>query len=325
MKNQPLLSIIIPVYKVEQYIRKCIDSILTQSFRDFELILVDDGSPDSSGRICDTYIKTDERVKVIHNENAGVSSARNSGLDIATGKWVCFIDSDDFIPQGSLAEMTDIAKENEVDMLIFNHCIIEEDGSISGSELKLTDGLFSPDKVISDIIRYNIPTGPVARLFKRELIRDIRFRKDLYIGEDMYFNIEYMRNVTSDIYISDLNVYYYLNRQGSAMNNDSYFDGLMQLDKALHDYISKQYPDKTFDFDLSCFSFNNAVSAIKKRPSHCIKYKKEIMEIFFNTKGDVLELRDKRVNQIYKLYKSSNLACYVFLLMINTLSRIKQS
>ncbi len=294
MKNQPLLSIIIPVYKVEQYIRKCIDSILTQSFRDFELILVNDGSPDNSGEICDAYMQVDERVKVIHKENAGVSSARNSGLDIASGKWICFIDSDDFIPQGSLAEMTDIAQEKELDMLIFNNCIIEEDGSICGSELKLTDGLFRPDKVISDIIRYNIPTGPVARLFKRELIKDIRFRKNLYIGEDMYFNIEYLRNVTSDIYISDLTVYYYLNRQGSAMNNDSYFPGLMQLDKTLRSYIEKQYPDKTFDFDLSCFSFNNAVSAIKKKPSHCIKYKKEITEIFLNTKSDVLAIMDKR-------------------------------
>ena len=97
-KNKmPKLSIIVPVYKVEQYINKCIDSILNQTFTDFELILVDDGSPDNCGKICDEYAQKDERVRVIHKENGGVSSARNLGIDEAKGEYVSFIDPDDWI------------------------------------------------------------------------------------------------------------------------------------------------------------------------------------------------------------------------------------
>ena len=91
------ISVIVPVYKVEKYVGECINSILAQSFKDFELILVDDGSPDKSGEICDSYAKKDNRIKVFHKKNGGVSSARNFGIDKAVGEWLCFIDSDDTI------------------------------------------------------------------------------------------------------------------------------------------------------------------------------------------------------------------------------------
>uniref|UniRef100_UPI003079CB33 glycosyltransferase family 2 protein n=1 Tax=Phascolarctobacterium succinatutens TaxID=626940 RepID=UPI003079CB33 len=93
----PRLSVIVPVYKVEKYIHKCVDSILNQTFKDFELILIDDGSPDNCGEICDEYAKKDSRVRVIHKENGGQSSARNRGLDIAKGEIIGFVDSDDDI------------------------------------------------------------------------------------------------------------------------------------------------------------------------------------------------------------------------------------
>ena len=93
----PELSVIVPIYKAEKYIRKCIDSILTQSFRDYELILVDDGSPDNCGVICDEYAAKDDRIKVIHKRNGGVSEARNVGLDIAGGAYISFIDPDDWV------------------------------------------------------------------------------------------------------------------------------------------------------------------------------------------------------------------------------------
>lgn len=93
----PLLSVIVPVYNVEKYLTRCIDSILNQTFSNFELILIDDGSPDRCGEICDTYVQKDARIVVIHKENGGVSSARNKGLDIAKGKYLTFVDSDDDI------------------------------------------------------------------------------------------------------------------------------------------------------------------------------------------------------------------------------------
>ncbi|OOL43593.1 glycosyl transferase family 2, partial [Enterococcus faecium] len=99
---------IVPVYKVEKYLRKCVDSILAQTFTDFEVILVDDGSPDNSGKICDEYAEKDNRVRVIHKENGGLSSARNAGIDVARGKYLGFVDSDDYIDE----DMYEILYEN---------------------------------------------------------------------------------------------------------------------------------------------------------------------------------------------------------------------
>lgn len=102
------ISIIVPVYKVEPYLRKCVDSILAQTFTNFEVILVDDGSPDNSGKICDEYAIKDSRVRVIHKENGGLSSARNAGIDIARGKYLGFVDSDDYIAE----DMYEVLYEN---------------------------------------------------------------------------------------------------------------------------------------------------------------------------------------------------------------------
>ena len=105
MNKNPKISIIVPVYNAEQYLRRCIDSILNQSFTDFELILIDDGSKDKSSDICDEYAAKDSRIKVYHKENGGVSSARNLGLDNANGEWIAFVDSDDFIKEDYLKHM----------------------------------------------------------------------------------------------------------------------------------------------------------------------------------------------------------------------------
>lgn len=119
----PKISVIVPVYKVEQYIHRCVDSILAQSFTDFEIILVDDGSPDNCGKICDEYAQKDSCVKVFHKPNGGVSSARNLGLNNAKGEWVTFIDSDDYIEQGFFS----IPKDTSEDLLIQNYKVLKNE------------------------------------------------------------------------------------------------------------------------------------------------------------------------------------------------------
>lgn len=114
----PEVSIIVPVYKVEPYLNKCVDSILAQTFTDFECILVDDGSPDSCGKICDEYVQKDSRVKVIHQENQGLSAARNSGLDMASGAWIVFVDSDDWIEPDAVEVLYRAALQNDADMAV---------------------------------------------------------------------------------------------------------------------------------------------------------------------------------------------------------------
>lgn len=114
MRNNPKLSIIIPIYNAEQFIRRCIDSILEQTYTDFELLLIDDGSTDDSSRICDVYSENDSRIKVFHKKNGGVSSARNVGLDNANGEWIVFIDSDDAINNQYLS----VTKKATVDLIL---------------------------------------------------------------------------------------------------------------------------------------------------------------------------------------------------------------
>ena len=111
-----LISVIIPIYNVEQYLKECLESVINQTYRNLEIILVDDGSKDKSGKICDEYKNKDERIKVVHKENGGLSDARNAGMKIATGKYIQFIDSDDFIDKDMIETLYNLIIENEADI-----------------------------------------------------------------------------------------------------------------------------------------------------------------------------------------------------------------
>src|SRR5690606_27364966 len=117
----PKVSVIIPVYNAEKYLRECLDSVLAQTFTDFEVLLINDGSTDASGKICDEYAEKDSRIKVFHKENGGVSSARNLGLDNAKGEWISFVDSDDTIEQETLATLANEVKDLDIDGVIFGY------------------------------------------------------------------------------------------------------------------------------------------------------------------------------------------------------------
>ncbi|MCM1321644.1 MAG: glycosyltransferase [Bacteroides sp.] len=124
--NSPFVSVIIPVYKVEQYLNECVDSVLNQTFSDFEVILVDDGSPDRCPAICDEYAAKDTRVKVIHKENGGLSDARNAGINVATGEWLLFVDSDDYLENSqSMEHFVEFIKQNEFNLILQNRTIRE--------------------------------------------------------------------------------------------------------------------------------------------------------------------------------------------------------
>ena len=111
-----LISIIIPIYNVEKYLHCCINSVIRQTYKNLEIILIDDGSPDNCGKICDEYAKKDNRIKVIHKENGGLSSARNAGLDIAKGEYISFVDSDDYVAENFIEKLYKLCKENDADI-----------------------------------------------------------------------------------------------------------------------------------------------------------------------------------------------------------------
>ena len=189
----PLVTVIIPVYNSEKTLRKCVDSILYMSFKDIELILVDDGSSDFSPTICDDYAAKDSRVRTFHKENGGVSSARNLGLDKAQGKWVAFIDSDDYVTDGYL----DGVVGHDEDILFKGYKKFDNNGIVGGKGAdELSDILFISD-FISQNVTDSLLRGPVFKFYKRSLIGDLRFLTDMKIGEDAWFVFNYLAKCKS--------------------------------------------------------------------------------------------------------------------------------
>lgn len=196
------LSVIIPVYNAEQTLRECVDSVLTQDYTDFELILIDDGSKDSSLRLCEEFAQSDSRIKVIHKENGGVSSARNRGIEEAKGDRIAFIDADDYIAPSYFSELP----------LLRGDIIIGSYKNIVNGEVEDTfDCLFCRgvelDRVIKSNIHNTILRGPVAKFYRRSIIGDIRFPEDMKVGEDACFVWQYLARCNS-IGIAEKSIYY---------------------------------------------------------------------------------------------------------------------
>lgn len=191
----PELSIIVPVYKVELYLRRCIDSILAQTFRDFELILIDDGSPDNCGAICDEYAAKDSRIIVIHQENQGVSAARNAGLDIACGTYLGFVDSDDWIEPEMYETMISTAEEKQVDVVVCGVAHYDDRGGYLFQEL-VEEGLFSGICLRGTI--YDMPNrlggGACNKIYRRSKVRNVRFRESISMAEDRMYLCDAFRS-----------------------------------------------------------------------------------------------------------------------------------
>lgn len=181
--ESPLVSVIVPVYKAESYIRRCLDSIVGQAYRNIEVLLIDDGSPDRSGDICDEYAVRDPRVIVFHQNNQGVSAARNFALDIAKGKYFLFVDSDDYIDQALIGGLVSAAEDARADIVFFDHCEVTEEGCVPFAS-KWYPGI-STDELKRQVVADEIYNAPWAKLFHRETWGGFRFPKGM-VYEDLY-------------------------------------------------------------------------------------------------------------------------------------------
>ena len=241
-----MISIIIPVYNTEQYLHRCINSILDSSCGDFEIILVNDGSTDNSPAICEEYSRQDSRIKVIHQENRGVSSARNHGLDHCQGEWVVFVDSDDFISRDFLNLIAREAYQNQ-DLLLFDFAKFIA-GHVS-ADYPVHTVSFSGDNMLRLIRRILVPRplyadgsadfrSPCARAYKKSIIDrySIRFSPSLTVGEDLLFNMEYQLRARSCVYTS-VPVYFYDIHEGSATHG--FRSGLLKNHTRLQRQLKK--------------------------------------------------------------------------------------
>lgn len=193
-----LVSVIVPVYNVEKYLEKCISSIRTQTYRDIEILLIDDGSSDRSGEICDRQAAEDARIQVVHISNHGVSHARNLGIQRSSGKYLFFVDSDDYIDNGMIADHVNTMEKACADLCISDFMEINVPDCFC---IKLSQ---SNEFELLYLLQNNLLFGPMVKLYRRDLVcnNGILFPEDVSYGEDLLFNIRYLRYVEHLCYIN---------------------------------------------------------------------------------------------------------------------------
>lgn len=213
---QPIISVIIPVYKAEKYLHRCLNSVLTQTFRDIEILLINDGSPDKSGEICEEYAARDSRVKVFHKENGGVSSARNLGIKKAVGEWITFVDADDWLEPNVLSIVEDISVNSTSDFIQYGYQRVRNSVVITEKYLPK-----QPIHISSDIYNNaNYYHCAICGYFiKNRTIREnaIQFPINIKYGEDQAFILKVLL-LSNSCYVSNLYGYNYFDNPSSAMN-----------------------------------------------------------------------------------------------------------
>lgn len=212
---EPLVSVIVPCYNVEKYLPKCVDSIVGQTYRNLEIILVDDGSPDNCGNICDEYATRDGRIKVIHKENGGLSDARNAAIDVAKGEWLTFVDSDDYVTEDYVETLLRLCLKYEVKMAV-GCCFIFSEGTHSIIHQKKINGnLLSKQEALSTMFyqkKYDVTAW--GKIYQTSLFEEIRYPKGL-LFEDLPTTFKLMLNCNEGVAYTNKQIYYYMFRPDS--------------------------------------------------------------------------------------------------------------
>ncbi|MGN0251604.1 MAG: glycosyltransferase family 2 protein [Oliverpabstia sp.] len=285
MESKPLYSVIIPVYNVENNIKRCIESVLRQSFKNFELILVDDGSSDASGVICDTYAQDDERIVVVHQKNQGVSAARNTGVSMAAGEYIVFIDSDDFVEQDLLRYL----HQSDADLVIVGFSDYLDNKVIKilvdeNEEWKITSA-----KGIEKFIKNQSSVFVWGKRYKKSVIDkyNIKFRYDMTFNEDIIFNNDYILKTESVVNIKWAGYYHcqYMNMTlSSTAMQKSFIERTKWREIAYNQF--KEYPSirEIYASQMLYFAEQEIFSISNKKESisvKCTKIEKIITDDFF--------------------------------------------
>ena len=314
--EKPLISIIIPVYKVEKYLEKCIKSVLSQTYKNLQIILVDDGSPDNCGNICDDYARVDNRIEVIHKANGGLSDARNVGLKAARGEYIGFVDSDDYVSNEMFENLYNTLISNDVDVSICNFYIVIDNKNI----IKNADNgvkIYNKLEILKEILLdKKIQSYAWNKLYKRELFEDIEYpigKKYEDIGTTFY-----ILEKCNKIVVSGSPEYYYLTRGDSIVNNNT--EGTVidyiSLISDRYDYIDKKYKElkKYNDFYITKTLITAYTDAyhLKNNSEEFLKilnnFFNKVKDIFKNNEEDILTLfSEEQKKQLDMLLKDKKL------------------
>lgn len=291
-----MISIIIPIYNTEKYLKRCIDSVLNQTYKDIEVLLIDDGSKDNSGMICDEYTTIDNRVKVFHKPNQGVSAARNMGLDTAKGDYIGFVDSDDYIEPEMYEKMLAAITEENAQVCCCGYYLEEADAVYykcceKNSVYEGTEAIFRA--FCRQDYDAGLSTGNCVQLFKRDIIGDTRYKKYAH-GEDIDFQFNIFKKSNKVVCITDL-FYHYVKNEASATGksfNEDFLSILSIADDVL-EYVKYGYPSisleayafhltwymvaiqKIYDSRVFCIGklgYNKYITSIRKEIKRNIRY-----------------------------------------------------
>lgn len=290
----PLVSIVVPIYKVEAFLTRCVESLLSQTYESTEIILVDDGSPDNCPKMCDDYEREHANVKVVHKPNGGLSSARNAGMDKATGKYIFFVDSDDWLDATCIAELVEIAERTGAQIvrtrMKYANWPNHENGAVCdfGIEKTMVEGLYDREKIEREILPICIATkqitfGPItsacASLYLRELVDKYRFYEDVKYSEDCIFNARLLMEAQSLYYVNERQYYNYFFNNTSITKSfraDRWKSNRRQMERfdeafagvAEYDVPSQLWLKRMF-LILNALSERKYISDKKERVKYC--------------------------------------------------------
>lgn len=309
-----LISIIVPVYNVEGYLDRCITSLINQTYKNLEIILIDDGSKDGSGAICDKYASLDSRIKVIHKENGGVSLARNLGLDVASGEYIGFVDSDDYVENGMYEALYNVAVLENADITTCGFTQVRVNGNAKVNDIDLSID-WSKENIIKNYFKQGIVKelmySPCNKLYKKSLVKELRFSEKYHMGEDILFIFQCVERMNK-LSCAKGAFYHYVMRENSAMTSSfskkrlDYIYAIREIQRV----CNEKYPYAVSEVDLWVYRHVlNTVRQIivaKKRKEYPKFYKENKLYLRKNIK---LHKKQLSLNQRFDYFLIMRFPC----------------
>lgn len=307
----PLVSIIVPVYKVEPYLRRCLDSIVNQTYTNLEIILVDDGSPDGCPQICDEYAAKDKRIVVIHKKNGGLSDARNAGLDICKGEYISFVDSDDWIVLNYIEVLLSINTKENADITIGNHKKVGESKEIDfckkNDEYKVLNSYQALENLLGEYaLNFTVSWG---KMYRAQLWRNLRFPKGkLY--EDAYV-CHLLYSKSSSICFLNEPIYYYTQRPDSIMSNTTSSIHAIEPQIIFYHFLKEKNYNDLYKLRLPYLCWDAIYAYHKTKEKSMLLFFKESVDDFISLhKGLYIK---KLALKIFSVFPNIYSLCRIFL------------
>lgn len=294
--NNPLVSVVIPVYNVERYLNRCVESVVNQTYKHLEIILVDDGSPDNCPNMCDEWAKKDSRIKVIHKQNQGAGFARNTGIDIATGKFICFFDSDDYIDDSTIAKCVESATKNNADVVMFGHNDAYPNGAVKSHKVISNKYVFSGAEIVNEVLPslytydFGLGISLCMKMFDLDLINrnGLRLKSEQEVAsEDAFFILELFPKSSTVTIIPECLYYYYKN--GNSFSR-TYRENMIETNnmfiiKSLSVAESLKLPQSVKShLKVRYHYYVLAAMKLLLLSNYCKKDKKQIIKAMFSNK-----------------------------------------